>query len=74
MPSLFLKATIWLFTEVVLTSMGLDDLADYGEFIFKVREPLPSQFSTLNEFVCVNGVCVPEDLAFEAINFPASLM
>ncbi len=58
MPSVFLKTAIWLFFEVTLTSMGLDDMADYGEYIFKVRE-LPSQVAALSEFVCINGVCTP---------------
>ncbi|MDJ0647717.1 MAG: hypothetical protein QNJ60_03335 [Xenococcaceae cyanobacterium MO_188.B19] len=30
---LLLKLTIWLALEIVLNLMGLDDVADYGEFI-----------------------------------------
>ncbi len=26
---------LWLFYEISLTCLGLDDLADYGEFIFE---------------------------------------
>jgi len=29
---LFLQSLLWLSAEVILTSIGLDDLADYGEF------------------------------------------
>ncbi len=31
---LLLKLTVWLALEVVLNLMGLDDMADYSEFIF----------------------------------------
>ena len=26
---------IWLMAEIVLTSLGLDDLADYSEFVYE---------------------------------------
>ncbi|MCL6436603.1 MAG: hypothetical protein K6T90_20825 [Leptolyngbyaceae cyanobacterium HOT.MB2.61] len=29
------KATIWLAAEILLTVVGLDNLADYSEFIFE---------------------------------------
>ena len=29
------KAIFWLATEIVLGCIGLDDLADYGEFVFE---------------------------------------
>lgn len=32
---LVLQSTLWLATEVLLTVAGLDDLADYSEFIFE---------------------------------------
>jgi hypothetical protein len=38
MSSVFIKVTIWLFMEVLLTLIGMDDLADYGEYTLKVRE------------------------------------
>ncbi|MGQ4648066.1 hypothetical protein [Lyngbya aestuarii] len=28
------KLTTWLVTEIILNLLGLDDLADYGEFVF----------------------------------------
>ena len=31
---LLLKLTIWSILEIMLTFLGLDDIADYGEFIF----------------------------------------
>ncbi|MGK7952506.1 MAG: hypothetical protein AB4368_27895 [Xenococcaceae cyanobacterium] len=31
---LLYKLTIWLVVEIVLNLMGLDDMADYSEFIF----------------------------------------
>lgn len=44
--TLFTKITIWLALEIVLTLIGLDDIADYSEF-------LSSQESN---FVCHNPV------------------
>lgn len=32
---LCVKATIWLATEIVLNLLGLDNLADYSEFLFE---------------------------------------
>ncbi len=32
---LILKTTIWLVTEIFLNFLGLDNLADYSEFIFE---------------------------------------
>ena len=32
---LLLKATVWLVAEISLSFLGLDDLADYSEFIFE---------------------------------------
>ena len=33
---LLIKLAIWLSLEIVLNVMGLDDMADYSEFIFKL--------------------------------------
>lgn len=32
---LILKTAVWLGTELALTCLGLDDLADYSEFVFQ---------------------------------------
>ncbi len=32
---LLLTATFWLATEICFNFLGIDDLADYGEFIFE---------------------------------------
>jgi hypothetical protein len=32
---LWVKATIWLATEIILNVLGLDNLADYSEFLFE---------------------------------------
>ncbi|MGK7890517.1 MAG: hypothetical protein AB4042_14395 [Leptolyngbyaceae cyanobacterium] len=29
---LIIQSTVWLLTEIVLTSIGIDDLADYSEY------------------------------------------
>lgn len=31
----FTKIMVWLLAEILLTFMGLDDLADYSEFVFE---------------------------------------
>ncbi len=31
---LFTNTLIWLAAEIILNSMGIDTLADYGEFVF----------------------------------------
>jgi hypothetical protein len=46
------KAIVWLFAEILLTFVGIDDMADYSEFIFErnvdaiacIRAPCLSQF------------------------------
>jgi hypothetical protein len=35
--ALFLKGLVWLSAEILLTLLGLDDLADYSEFLFHNR-------------------------------------
>jgi hypothetical protein len=32
---LLLEITIWIVAEVVLSLFGMDNLADYGEFVFQ---------------------------------------
>ena len=32
--NLIMKLTFWLLSEILLTFLGLDNLADYSEFIF----------------------------------------
>lgn len=32
---IWLKAAFWLLTEIILNLIGLDNLADYSEFIFE---------------------------------------
>ena len=33
-PKLLQKTLIWLATEIILNSLGVDTLADYSEFVF----------------------------------------
>ncbi len=33
------KITVWLMAEILLNIMGLDDLADYSEFVFEKTAP-----------------------------------
>ncbi|HEY9696488.1 MAG TPA: hypothetical protein V6D10_04460 [Trichocoleus sp.] len=30
-----IKITIWIAAEILLTVIGIDDLADYGEYVFE---------------------------------------
>ncbi|MEW6497954.1 MAG: hypothetical protein AB1589_36460 [Cyanobacteriota bacterium] len=32
---IWVKAVIWLVTEIILNLLGLDNLADYSEFLFE---------------------------------------
>ncbi|MEM8809566.1 MAG: hypothetical protein AAGF01_26385 [Cyanobacteria bacterium P01_G01_bin.38] len=41
-PKLFSRTLIWLCAEIALTCLGLDDLADYGEFVFQDRSRGPA--------------------------------
>ncbi len=34
---LIIKITAWLFAEIFLTLLNLDNLADYGEFVFQSK-------------------------------------
>ncbi|MEM7064724.1 MAG: hypothetical protein AAF572_16395 [Cyanobacteria bacterium P01_B01_bin.77] len=36
------KIFVWLMAEVVLSMLGIDDLADYSEFIFAQNTPVLS--------------------------------
>lgn len=63
MQSVVFKTVVWLFAEVVLTAIGTDDLADYGEYVFKIRELVTAQPVVSNEYVCANGVCTPRKVA-----------
>ena len=35
---LWVKTILWLGAEILLTLIGLDDLADYSEFLFQQKE------------------------------------
>lgn len=45
---LVLQATLWLATEILLTSIGFDDMADYGEYQLSYREFSGSAVISLN--------------------------
>lgn len=47
--NLIIKIVIWLTAEVLLTFLGLDDLADYGEFIY--RQPTLISMSQEKELI-----------------------
>ncbi|MEY3297304.1 MAG: hypothetical protein RLZZ597_564 [Cyanobacteriota bacterium] len=43
MQNLLSRSLMWLLAEAVLTLLNLDDMADYGEFIFRVQDNLALQ-------------------------------
>ncbi|MEW6496548.1 MAG: hypothetical protein AB1589_29095 [Cyanobacteriota bacterium] len=40
---LFVKTTVWLAAEIILNLIGLDNLADYSEFIYEQEVMVLSQ-------------------------------
>lgn len=42
------KILIWLIAEIWLNYLGLDNLADYSEFIFQTKI---AQFNTINQSI-----------------------
>jgi hypothetical protein len=38
--SIFLEAILWAIAEIILSSAGLDTLADYSEFLVNQRAPI----------------------------------
>ena len=36
-----MRCLIWMIAEIILNFMGLDDLADYSEFILEKKVPIP---------------------------------
>ena len=61
MQSLFVKTALWLTLELFLTAVGLDDMADYSEYLFKIKELLPAPQAALAQYQCLNGVCFPKN-------------
>ncbi len=47
---LLLKILVWLAVEILLTFLGLDDLADYSEFIFDLNEGVCVFYSEAEHF------------------------
>ena len=45
---IFTKVVIWLVAEIVLNFVGLDDLADYSEFIFEKHNSVAVAECTIN--------------------------
>lgn len=54
-----LKALVWVVAEIILNFIGLDDLADYSEFIFERTAHRPrvaiAEMGTNLGFNIVNG-------------------
>lgn len=52
MSLLFWRTIFFCVTEICLTLIGLDDLADYSEYTFRVKETVSAEHSTLAEYEC----------------------
>ncbi|MEB3231796.1 MAG: hypothetical protein VKJ64_12360 [Leptolyngbyaceae bacterium] len=48
--SLLVKTTVWLSTEIILGVMGLDNLADYSEFVLQ-RHMLAQMTETIAHII-----------------------
>ena len=64
MQSFVLRIVDWLFAEVILTALGIDDMADYSEYVFKSRSLLASQQLAFSEFVHTNKTYTPWETPF----------
>ncbi|NJL48510.1 MAG: hypothetical protein HC929_14820 [Leptolyngbyaceae cyanobacterium SM2_5_2] len=56
MNVLLVKGLLWLTTEIFLALVELDNLADYGEFIFRLKENLAAQRERIECVLCVDKV------------------
>lgn len=45
---LLLKTFVWLITELLLNLIGIDDLADYSEFLFENRASSLARLNVAN--------------------------
>ena len=52
MSLLLWKTAFFVATEVCLTWIGVDDLADYSEFVFKSQASISPNCSALAEYDC----------------------
>jgi hypothetical protein len=40
---ILVRTSLWLAAEIVLNFVGLDNLADYSEFVFEKSETIPKE-------------------------------
>ncbi len=52
---LFTQTLIWIAAEVLLTLLGLDNLADYSEFIFDRHPVVAAEVQTYPGVTCLTG-------------------
>ena len=55
---LVLEITVWLVAEIVLNLLGLDNLADYSEFIFQSKFLLVSNSLELSTTITAGSHCL----------------
>ncbi|MEW6497162.1 MAG: hypothetical protein AB1589_32365 [Cyanobacteriota bacterium] len=52
---IFVKITFWLIVEIVLNLLGLDNLADYSEFVFEGKT------LTVKSYICEVAISSPPE-------------
>ena len=62
MQSILFRSIVWFVAEICLTAIGTDDLADYCEYVFRVKDCLPAQQQALTAHVRSVSVCYPRNL------------
>lgn len=59
MSSLLTKGMFWLAAEIFLTFVNLDNIADYGEFIFRLRDDMALQRDRVAQVLGPDGLTYP---------------
>ncbi len=70
MQMLLVKGFVWLTAEIILTLLELDNLADYGEFVFRVKDALMAHHERIEQVLSASELepsawveSQPQDLA-----------
>jgi hypothetical protein len=68
MQFLVVRGLFWLMTELLLSMVELDNLADYSEFIFRLKDDMALQRDKIVRLI------KPEDRYPEICSMPVELM
>jgi hypothetical protein len=67
---IWIQAILWLFTEIILNVLGLDNLADYSEFIFEQKNAIAKRQPQLAVVIPLRR---PKDYYSLMYRFPIAL-